>query len=135
MNYTARLKLQYPDLDDEGWNTPMEANFNQIDGTFLGSFAVTPAEVPSASLNYIVRGGTYLGSDGLLHTVADFAVQTMPASSTKYVYLKADGTLGVGSAFPTAGAGLFSPLAVVTAGTSTITGIVDARHPLRLQGS
>ncbi len=135
MDFTPRLRLLLPPLDQLGWDANVRDNFSAIDATVLGSFAVVPTEVPSSSLSFIVRGGAYVKADGTIGTVADFAVQTASASSVAYIYLKADGTLGTGSAWPTAGAGKYAPLAIVSAGTSALTSIVDCRMPLALLGS
>lgn len=135
MDYTPRLRLQLPPLDTAGWNDTTNANWSAVDATFLGPFAVVPTEVPSSTRNFIVRGGAYVTAAGPIATVADFPVQTAAASSDTYIYLKSDGTLGTGAAWPVAGAGSYAPLAIVTAGASAITAIVDARHPLTLIGS
>jgi hypothetical protein len=133
---TGRLKLEYADLYDP-WLDFTIRNTQRLDALFLGSFAVVPAEVPSASLDYLIRGGTYLDNAGALQTVADSASRTANATGNTYVYLKADGTFSpVGAtAWPAAGAGKFHPLAIVTVGISAIAVIRDMRYPLTLIGS
>lgn len=134
MNLTPRLGLQYPNLDDERWDQPVVADLLALDASFLGSLAVVPTEVPSASMNFVVRGGAWVDATGLLHTVADSAVQTMFPSTTRYVYLNAAGALTVATAWPAPGAGKFVPLAIVVAGVGSLA-IQDCRLPLGLVGS
>lgn len=133
---TDRLRLEYADLYDP-WLDFTIRNTQRLDALFLGSFAVVPAEVPSASLNYLIRGGTYLDNAGALQTVADSASRAAIASADTYVYVKADGTFSpVGAvAWPAPGAGKFHPLAIVTTSGGAITAIRDMRYPLTLIGS
>jgi hypothetical protein len=133
---TGGLDLEYGDLYDP-WIDFTTRNMQRIARSFLGSFAVVPAEIPSASLNYLIRGGAYIGADGLLHTVADSAARTANVTGDTYVYLKADGTFSpVGAtAWPAPGAGKFHPLAVVTVAGGVITAIADVRYPMILIGS
>jgi hypothetical protein len=134
MNYTDRTVLPYPDRSDPDWNAAMEETLAALDA-MLGACAVVPAERPSTTLHYFVRGGPYATTTGAVGTLADSTVQTMPASATRYVYLNSSGVLTIGTAWPIAGAGRFAPLAIVTSGTATITGIVDCRMMPAMIGS
>jgi hypothetical protein len=61
--YTANCKLQKPANGDTGWDVPLLADLDALDGfSALGGLCVTPTEVPSASLNVKVAAGTYLKS-------------------------------------------------------------------------
>jgi hypothetical protein len=134
MNATDRIFLPYPDFNESGWDQANDNALAAID-EILGPCAVVPAERPSTTLHYFVRGGPYVKADGTIGTLADSAVQTMPASVTRYVYLNSVGVLTVGTAWPIAGAGRFAPLAIVTAGAASIAGIVDCRMMPRMMGS
>ena len=125
--YTTRAKLGYPAVGDSGWGATYNTIVTTLDGfNALGALAVTPAEVPSASLNVAVAAGSYVKSDGTIGTYAGTASQAMTTAATNYVYLTDGGTLTVDtSGFP---ANTFHVrLAVVVAGASTITSVTDAR--------
>lgn len=127
-SYTANAQLAQPDLGDTGWGVPMNANTTLLDGVnAIGDLAVTLTEVPSASLDVAVSGGNYISQAGTVAVYAGASSTAMTASSTNYTYLTGSGTLTVNTTgFPSGGT-LYCPLAVVVAGSSTITSIADAR--------
>ena len=73
-----------------------------------------------------VAAGVYRKADGTIVTYAGTASQAITASTTKYLYLTDAGALTVDTAWPTGGTNHVR-LAIVVAGTSTITSITDAR--------
>ena len=82
--YTPNIKLGQPALGDTGWSTPLNANCTTLDGLApVGGLAVTPTELPSASLNVAVAAGNYIKQDGTVATYAGTASQAITASSTK----------------------------------------------------
>jgi hypothetical protein len=135
VNYPGPYTLEYPDVRDEGWNAAMERNLTRLAASLLGNFAVVPAELPSASLNVVVRGGVYANASGALTTVAAPGTVAIPTSATWYLYLTAAGVFTVGPSWPAPGAGRFVPLAIVTTSGTVVTSITDARLPLMLVGS
>ena len=133
--YTPNIKLGQPALGDTGWSTPLNANCTTLDGLApVGGLAVTPTELPSASLNVAVAAGNYIKQDGTVATYAGTASQAITLSSTKYLYLDltASGALTVGASFP---ATAHVRLAVVVAGASTLTSVTDARLAFEVCGS
>ena len=133
--YTPNIKLGQPALGDAGWSTPLNANCTTLDSLApVGALAVTPTELPSASLNVAVAAGNYVKQDGTITTYAGTASQAITASSTKYLYLDltASGALTVGASFP---ATAHVRLAVVVAGGSTLTSVTDARLAFEACGS
>ena len=91
--------------------------------------------MPSASLNVAIAAGTFINQAGTATAYAGTASQATTASSTNYLYLTNGGTLTVNtSGFP-AGPTLYCPLAVVVAGSSTITSVTDARVCLPVVGA
>jgi hypothetical protein len=134
--YTANIKLGQPALGDTGWSTPLNNNCTTLDGLApVGGLAVTLKEIPSASLNVAVAAGQFVAQAGTVSTYAGTGSQAMTASATNYVYLTNSGALTVNtSGFP-AGPTLYCPLAVVVAGSSTITSVTDARVCLPVVGA
>lgn len=132
---TLRLGLAMLGLDLDRWDVPLDANAALLDTLFIGSFAVVPTEFPSTSLRFNVRGGSYVGADGLIHATADTLAMTVSSGTSLYVYLMANGTIGTGAGWPAAGAGRYHPLAIVVGGVSAVSSIVDCRYPLPLIGS
>jgi hypothetical protein len=126
-SYTSNTKLGKPALADRNWNVPLNANCDTLEAMApLSNLAVTTYEVPSASLNVGVAPGTFCTPWGAKVTYAGVAPQAMTASVSNYVYLLDDGTLTIStSSFPAST--IHVPLAVVVAGTATITSITDAR--------
>jgi hypothetical protein len=133
--YTPNVKLGQPALGDTGWSTPLNANCTTLDGLApVGGLAVTPTELPSASLNVAVAAGNYIQQDGTIAIYAGTASQAITSSTTKYLYLDlaASGVLTVGASFP---ATAHVRLAVVVAGASTLTRVTDARLAFEVCGS
>ena len=100
-----------------------------------GGFAVVTTEVPSATLNVNVAAGSYLRQDGTIGLNTGATSQPMTASASNYLYLDLtnSGALTVNtSGFP---ATAHVRLAVVVAGSSTITSITDARVAFSVIGS
>jgi hypothetical protein len=130
--YTSRAKIRKPGIADRGWNVPINENAEVLDAVnAIGGLAVTLAETPSASLDVAVAAGPYLRTWGQQATYAGTSSFACTASATNYLYLDAAGTLTKSTVgFPTSAAHI--PLAVVVAGSSTITSITDYRTPLRM---
>lgn len=123
--YTTRLKLEKQAQGDAGWDAVVRANYDALDGcNALGDFAVAPAEVPSASLDVKVAGGTWQADGGQPTAYAGSASVAVTASATSYLYLDHSGTLVVGAGWPSAP---HVRLATVVAGAGTIASIADAR--------
>jgi hypothetical protein len=132
--YTTRAGLAKPATNDTSWGTTLNGDFDALDALQpVGALAVSLTEVPSASLNVAVAGGTFMKSDGTTVTYAGTASQAMTASQTNYLYLTDSGTLTVNTTgFP---ATTFQVrLATVVAGGTTITSITDARVPFASSG-
>lgn len=126
--YTSNTKLGKPAAGDLAWGTGVyNPNFDALEAmAALGPLCVSLAEVPSASLNVRVAGGSFLKSDGTIVSYAGTASQSITTGTTKYLYLTDTGTLTVGTGWPTGGTNHVR-LAVVVAGATTITSITDAR--------
>lgn len=134
--YTPNAKLAQPAFGDTSWATPINGNATLLDGlTPIGGLLVTPTEVPSASLCVKVVAGNYCEQGGAIATYSGIISMPMTASSTNYIYLDltAGGALTVNMiGFP---ATAHVRLAVVIAGSSTITLIADQRIPFSACGS
>jgi hypothetical protein len=129
-SYTTRAAIQKPAALDPAWNLPLNANADALDTIqSIGSLAVSPAERPSASLNVQVAAGVFISSGGVYVTYTGTASFALTASATNYLWLTDAGVLAVStSAFPAASVKCVR-LAAVSAGASSITGIIDARVP------
>jgi hypothetical protein len=132
-SYTANKGLGVPALNDTSYATTINADLAQLDADALGGLCVSLHETPSTSLNVAVSAGKFRKADGSTVSYAGVASQAMTLSSTNYVYLTDAGTLVVNtSGFPT---GInYVPLAIVVAGSSTITSITDSRIAFASQG-
>ena len=135
--YTPNTKLGQPALGDTGWSTPLNANCTTLDGLSpVGGLCVTTYEQPSASLNVAVAAGNYVKQDGTIATYAGAASQAVTASATNYLYLdltelrRADGQHDRLSDDRAR-----MRLAVVVAGSSTITSVTDSRLAFTACGS
>jgi hypothetical protein len=134
-SYTANTGLAMPALGDTSWNTPINGNAAILDGLSpVGGLAVRAKEIPSASLNVSVAAGSYVKQDGTVDSYAGTASQAIPTATTKVLYLDltASGALTLAASYPT------TPhvrLATVTAGTTTITSVVDNRQCFDVVGS
>lgn len=132
--YRNASNLRQPAYNDTGWNTVLDANFDDLDASPLyGGLCCSLKEVPSGSLNVKVSAGRYRKADGTLATYAGTASQALTASATNYVYLTDAGALTVStSAWPAA---FHVPLAVAVTGGSTVTTLTDSRVPLVSSGA
>src|SRR5690606_30974438 len=123
--YSANLGLPTPAVNDQAWGPVLLALFAMLDAfTPLASGCVKAAETPSASLDVDVAPCAYRKDDGTIGTYAGGTL-AVAASATRCLWLTDAGVLTAGSSFPTG-----SPivrLAVVVAGSSTITSVTDAR--------
>lgn len=123
--YTPNLRLQKPAFGDTSWDGPLLANINRLDGLApVANLAVSTTETPSASLNVRVSGGSFRPLNGIVATYAGVDPYAIAVSSTLNLWLTDAGVLASGASWPTTP---HVPLATVTGGTTTITGIVDAR--------
>ena len=125
-SYTPNTKLGKPGVADRNWNLPLNANADLLDGLSpLGGLCVSPAEVPSASLNVRVARGNYQKRDGTVGSFAGAAAFAVAASQTSLLYLTDAGVLSVATGSYPATAHV--RLATVTAGAGTITTVTDDR--------
>ena len=133
--YTNNAKLAKPGVADRSWDVPLNGNADALDALApVGGLCVTPAEVPSASLNVRVAAGRYLKQDGSVGSYAGAAAQAVAASSTKVLYLDlaAAGALAVGASYP---ATAHIRLATVATGPAAITSVADDRVTCSAAGS
>jgi hypothetical protein len=125
-----------PAPGDRTWNVPVNGNAQVLDALApVGALAVVTSEVPSATLNVNVAAGSYLKQDGAIGSNGGATSHPMTASASNYLYLDLtnSGSLTANtSGFP---ATAHVRLAVVDAGTSTITSITDARVAFSVIGS
>lgn len=135
--YTSNLKLGTPATGDTGWATVLDANRTQLETlTAIAGGCVTPAEVPSTTLNVRVAPVNYLLPDGTIGSYAGTASQAMTSGTTNYLFLNSSYSLTVNTTgFPTTA---HIRLATVLAGASTITSVTDSRVylevPVQLAG-
>jgi hypothetical protein len=124
-SHTTNALLAKPATSDRYWDIPLNANADFLDGiSSIGRLLVTPAEVPSASLNVRVTSGSYVRGDGTAGTFAGVSSYTLPASSTVFLWLTDSGTLSSSSAFPTTA---HVRLAHVVTSASSVQAVVDER--------
>lgn len=132
--FTPNAKIRLPANNDGGWDVLTNNNWSLVDAqAAIGWFAVTTTEVPSTTLNVAVAAGTFISRAGAFVTYAGTASQAMTASTTNYVYLTDAGALTVNNTGFPASTNIV-PLAVVVAGTASITSITDARRPFHSAG-
>jgi hypothetical protein len=125
--YTSNLKLGKPAVADRNWDVPVNANADTLEALSpIGGLCVSPAEIPSASLNVRVAAGAYQFQDGTVGSYAGNPSYGVTASSTVALYLDltAAGALTAAGSFP---ATAHIRLATVVAGVAAITSITDAR--------
>jgi len=122
---TTNLKLAKPALNDRDWHAPLNANVDALDAVpALGALAVTPREIPSASLFVSVAAGSYVKADGTVGAFAGNPALAILSGWTMRVWLTDAGALSNGPDWPE------TPhvrLATVTAGATTIAAIADER--------
>lgn len=123
--FTLNVGLGYWQLNDRDWHLPYQATCQLLDRqAALGTLAVRPLENPSTSRDVRVSAGSFRKADGSLGSYAGTSGVTIPASSTRHLWLTEAGTLTLGTAWPT---GHYVPLATVTTDADTVTSVVDAR--------
>ncbi len=123
--FTANALLKKPAAADRNWDVPVNANADFLDGVAaIGLLIVTPAEVPSATLNVRVTGGSYVKADGTAGAYPGAAAYALPASATTYLWLTDAGVLSASSAFP---ATAHVRLAHVVTGPSAVQAVTDDR--------
>jgi hypothetical protein len=132
--YTTNLRLRKPGTGDALWGTSYNLDLDTID-TMLGGLAVQTLEVPSASLKITVAPGPYFLNGRFFWHSGTGTAQTLPANSTRVVYLLADEiTIDAGTGdsthpFPDSSGGLpVVPLGIVTTGPTTVTSITHWRY-------
>ena len=131
--FTPNALLQKPATADRNWDVPINANADFLDGvTAIGSLVVRPTEIPSATLNVRVSGGTYLKGDGTAGTFVGVATYALPASGTTYLWLTDAGVLTASSSFPISA---HVRLAHVVTGPTTVETVVDERVGPRTCGT
>ncbi len=123
--YTSNVGLQKPGTTDRNWDVPINANSDTLDGlTAIGALATTVTEYPSTTLRVHIASGNFLRSDGTIGQFAGVPSFTVTVGTVTYLWLTDNATLNSGAAFP---ATAHVRLAKVTAGTTSITSIVDQR--------
>lgn len=127
--YTTRAKLRKPGVSDRNWNVPVNENADVLEScNAVGALAVTPAQVPSTSLNVQVGAGPYLTAWGRRDQFAG-ATLALTDNATNYVYLNSSGVATANtSAFPNSSAHV--PLAIVATSGGLVGTIQDQRAPL-----
>jgi hypothetical protein len=124
-SYTSNALLTKPATAQRNWDIAVNANADSLDGmSAIGQLLVTPAEVPSATLNIRVTTGSYGKGDGTVGSYGGIAAFALPASSSTVLWLSDSGVLNSGAAFPTTA---HVRLAQVVTGTSTVQTVVDQR--------
>lgn len=133
-SYTPSTKLAKPGVADRNWDVPLNANADRLDALApLAGLCVSPAEVPSASLNVQVAPGTYRKPDGTVGSFAGSPATAVGAGQATSLYLTPAGVLTASTAgYP---ATSHVRLATVTAGASSIQAIGDDRVSLAVVGS
>jgi hypothetical protein len=134
--YTPNLQLAMPAVGDTGWALPINANAATLDGVAcIGSLAVTTTEVPSATLNVRVASGSYCRQDGTVATYPGISTQAVVSANSSYLYL--DLTNSGNLVLSTAGwpNTAHVRLAIVLAGSATISDITDQRVAYSTAGS
>ena len=133
--YTPRAALGKPATIDRNWDVPLNANADALDAVnAIGALAVTPTELPSASLRVRVAGGTFINASGIYTAFGGSASLTLPASATTNVWLSDSGVLSSGPSWPAAGTNHVR-LATVTTNITAVASINDQRAVLRSASS
>lgn len=113
---------------DTNWGQTLNTIIGDLDALgAIGPLSVRQAELPtSSSLNVRIAAGSFRKSDGTTVAYGGSTGVTMTASQTNYVYLTDAGVLTVNTTgFPASTNCV--PLAIVVAGSATITSVTDAR--------
>jgi hypothetical protein len=133
LSYTPNAQLNKPATADRNWDIPLNANTDFLDGvSAIGQLLVTPAEVPSASLNVRVTSGSFVRADGSVVNFPGVSAYGLSPASTAVLWLTEAGVLTSSSAFP---ATPHVRLATVATGPTTVQTIIDDRVGLRSCGS
>ncbi len=132
--YTVNVGLAIPALNEPAWNATLDANRAMLDALgSVGPLCVDVAQHPSTTLNVRVAAGSYQKADGTLASYAGTSSFGCTASQTNSVYLTDAGVLTKATTgFP---AGNIVRLAVVIAGSTTVTSVADARVPWQSFGA
>ena len=131
--YTPNVKLGKPAVADRGWNVPLDANSDLLDALApVGGLCVSPAEVPSASLNIRVAAGFFPKSDGSEGAYAGTSSYALGDNASWCLYLDASGNLTSNATFP---ATSHIKLAVVVTAGALIQSITDRRQTANLCGN
>lgn len=132
--FSPNVGFTLPATGDRNYGPMINGDFSLLDSMPpVGSLFVQTTEVPSTTLNVEISGGLYAGQTGVVGSYAGIASRAMTASSTNYAYVTAAGVLTVNTTgWPTTN---HVRLAVVVAGTTTITSITDARVAFQVLGS
>jgi hypothetical protein len=125
-SYSTNARFQTPAPADLNWNTAINANMAFLDGVqAIGGLCCVPTETPSTTLDVQISAGSYHKATGAVGTYAG-GTTAVTASATNYLWLTDAGVLTLNTTgFPTS-----SPivqLAVVVAGSATITTVTDSR--------
>jgi hypothetical protein len=132
-SFTTNVAFAKPANSDTGWDVPINANADLLDGmAAIGGLCVATHESPSSTLNVRVSAGSYVKANGTVGTFAGATSLTLPASSTVCLWLTDSGTLTTGASFPSAA---HVRLATVVTDGSTITSITDARVTTQIMGT
>jgi hypothetical protein len=133
--YTSRGNLQKPANDDRGWDVPLNANTDALDGNSLAMDGmVTPAENPSSTLRVKVAAcqGGFRKSNGTVGAWAGTPAVAVAPSTTNYLYLNDSGTLVVTAVgWPASAHGR---LATVVTDGSKVTQVNDMRFAVVVCG-
>jgi hypothetical protein len=128
---TANLRLSKPATADRLWDINLNGNADALDAlTPLGGLFARAAESPSTTLNVNVTAGSFAQAAGSVLAFAGGTI-AVAASATSNVWLTDAGVLAAGAAWP---ALPHARLAIVTAGPTAITSVVDARLAGRSAG-
>jgi len=124
--YTQNARFAKPGPADRAWNIPLNANADALDALApVGGLCVAPTEVPSASLRVQAAPGRFQRRDGTVGVFAGAPAIALAAGAANYVYLDDAGQVHTStSGFPTTS---HVPLAIATAGATSVASVVDLR--------
>lgn len=128
-SYSANQGWTLQATGDTNWGQVLNAIFQSIDALgAIGPLAVKTLEQPtSQSLYVVISAGVFEKSDGTLVSFGGNTGYAVTASATNYLWLTDAGVLTANTTGFPAGTNIV-PLAIVVAGTATITSITDARR-------
>jgi len=135
--YTPNVAMSQPSVGDTGWGPTLNGNATLLDALApIGGLAVTTKEHPtSTTLNVAVAAGTFVDQSGAVQTYAGTSSFACTASQTNSIFL--DGTASWALTKSTSGfpATAHVRLAVVVAGSSSLTSVTDVRQAFTVCGS